>query len=54
MYRRPGATVLRMIVRGGTFGPVATNTYVVADREGGSALIVEARIQAHREHGSLG
>ncbi len=41
MYRRPGATVLRMIVRGGTFGPVATNTYVVADREGGSALIVD-------------
>ncbi|MBJ7366739.1 MAG: MBL fold metallo-hydrolase, partial [Thermoleophilia bacterium] len=30
-----------MIVRGGTFGPVATNTYVVADREGGSALIVD-------------
>jgi len=41
MYRRPGATVLRMIVRGDTFGPVATNTYVVADREGGSALIVD-------------
>jgi len=30
-----------VIVRGGTFGPVATNTYVVADREGGSALIVD-------------
>ena len=30
-----------MIVRGGTFGPVATNTYVVADKEGGSALIVD-------------
>ena len=41
MYRGPGATVPRMIVRGGTFGPVATNTYVVADREGGSALIVD-------------
>jgi hydroxyacylglutathione hydrolase len=30
-----------MIVRGGTFGPVATNTYVVADAQGGSALIVD-------------
>jgi glyoxylase-like metal-dependent hydrolase (beta-lactamase superfamily II) len=30
-----------MIVRGGTFGPVATNTYVVADRQGGSALVVD-------------
>ena len=41
MYPRRGATVPRMIVRGGTFGPVATNTYVVADKEGGSALIVD-------------
>lgn len=30
-----------MIVKGGTFGPVATNTYVVADEHGGSALIVD-------------
>lgn len=44
LSRRPipaGATLTRVIVRGGTFGPVATNTYVVADREGGSALIVD-------------
>ncbi len=44
LSRRPipaGATLSRVIVRGGTFGPVATNTYVVADREGGSALIVD-------------
>ena len=31
----------RMIIRGGTFGPVATNTYVVADAQGGSAWIVD-------------
>ena len=30
-----------MILRGGTFGPVATNTYVVADARGGSAWIVD-------------
>lgn len=30
-----------MIVRGGTFGPVATNTYVVADAPGGRAWIVD-------------
>jgi hydroxyacylglutathione hydrolase len=30
-----------MIIRGGTFGPVATNTYVVADRQGGEAIIVD-------------
>jgi hydroxyacylglutathione hydrolase len=30
-----------MILRGGTFGPVATNTYVVADRRGGSAWVVD-------------
>jgi hydroxyacylglutathione hydrolase len=30
-----------MLIRGGTFGPVATNTYVVADERGGSALIVD-------------
>lgn len=30
-----------MIVRGGTFGPVATNTYVVADRVGGAGIIVD-------------
>jgi hydroxyacylglutathione hydrolase len=30
-----------MIVRGGTFGPVATNTYIVADRQGGTAWIVD-------------
>jgi len=30
-----------MIVRGGTFGPVATNTYVVADRHGGEAIVVD-------------
>lgn len=30
-----------MIVRGGTFGPVATNTYVLADRQGGTAWIVD-------------
>ena len=30
-----------MIIRGGTFGPVATNTYVVADRQGGEAIVVD-------------
>ncbi|MGI9538728.1 MAG: MBL fold metallo-hydrolase [Miltoncostaeaceae bacterium] len=30
-----------MIIRGGTFGPVATNTYVVADKQGGEAIIVD-------------
>jgi glyoxylase-like metal-dependent hydrolase (beta-lactamase superfamily II) len=30
-----------MIIRGGTFGPVATNTYVVADDRGGSAWVVD-------------
>jgi glyoxylase-like metal-dependent hydrolase (beta-lactamase superfamily II) len=30
-----------MIIRGGTFGPVATNSYVVADRQGGTALVVD-------------
>ena len=30
-----------MIIRGGTFGPVATNTYIVADRPGGTAIIVD-------------
>jgi hydroxyacylglutathione hydrolase len=30
-----------MIIRGGTFGPVATNAYVVADEHGGSAWIVD-------------
>jgi len=30
-----------VIIRGGTFGPVATNTYVVADRRGGAALVVD-------------
>ena len=30
-----------MIIRGGTFGPVATNTYVVADARGGSAWVVD-------------
>jgi glyoxylase-like metal-dependent hydrolase (beta-lactamase superfamily II) len=30
-----------VILRGGTFGPVATNTYVVADARGGSAWIVD-------------
>jgi len=30
-----------MIIRGGTFGPVATNTYVVADVRGGSAWVVD-------------
>ncbi|WP_217913348.1 MBL fold metallo-hydrolase [Miltoncostaea marina] len=30
-----------MIIRGGTFGPVATNTYVVADAHGGSAWVVD-------------
>ena len=30
-----------MIIRGGTFGPVATNTSVVADRRGGRALVVD-------------
>ena len=30
-----------MIIRGGTFGPVATNTYVVADAHGGAAWIVD-------------
>ncbi len=30
-----------MIIRGGTFGPVATNTFVVADQQGGQAMIVD-------------
>jgi glyoxylase-like metal-dependent hydrolase (beta-lactamase superfamily II) len=30
-----------VIIRGGTFGPVATNTFVVADEAGGSAMIVD-------------
>jgi hydroxyacylglutathione hydrolase len=30
-----------MILRAGTFGPVATNTYVVADERGGSAWVVD-------------
>jgi hydroxyacylglutathione hydrolase len=30
-----------MIIRGGTFGPVATNTYVVADDRGGRAWVVD-------------
>ena len=30
-----------MIIRGGTFGPVATNTYIVADARGGSAWVVD-------------
>lgn len=30
-----------MIVRGGTFGPVATNTYVIAEQHGGEAWIVD-------------
>ena len=30
-----------MIIRGGTFGPVATNTYVVADALGGQAMIID-------------
>lgn len=34
-------SLTRVIIRGGTFGPVATNSYVVADAQGGSALIVD-------------
>ncbi len=30
-----------MIIRAGTFGPVATNTYVVATEQGGDAMIVD-------------
>lgn len=30
-----------MIIKGGTFGPVATNTFVVADRVGGAAIVVD-------------
>lgn len=30
-----------MIIRGGTFGPVATNTYVVAEKQGGAAIVVD-------------
>ncbi|MGD9573795.1 MAG: MBL fold metallo-hydrolase [Thermoleophilia bacterium] len=30
-----------MIIRGGTFGPVATNTYVVATERGGPAWVVD-------------
>ncbi len=30
-----------MIIRGGTFGPVATNTYIVADAIGGQAIVVD-------------
>ena len=30
-----------VIIRGGTFGPVATNTYVVADAQGGAAIVVD-------------
>ncbi len=37
-----------MIIRGGTFGPVATNTYVVAERQGGEALIVDPAMGSAR------
>ena len=37
-----------MIVKGGTFGPVATNTYVVADRRGGTALVVDPAMGSER------
>ena len=37
-----------MIIRGGTFGPVATNTYVVAEERGGEALIVDPAMGSTR------
>lgn len=37
-----------MIIKGGTFGPVATNTYVVADRQGGSAWVVDPAMGSSR------
>ena len=37
-----------MIVRGGTFGPVLTNTFVVADRQGGSAILVDPALGSER------
>lgn len=37
-----------MIVRGGTFGPVATNSYVVADRTGGEAVVVDPALGSER------
>ena len=37
-----------MIVKGGTFGPVATNTYVIADRPGGRALVVDPAMGSER------
>lgn len=37
-----------MQIRGGTFGPVATNTYVVADAPGGSAAIVDPAAGSER------
>ncbi len=36
-----------MILRGGTFGPVATNTYVVADDRRGSAWVVNPAMGRH-------
>lgn len=37
-----------MIIKGGTFGPVATNSYVVADRRGGEALVVDPALGSER------
>lgn len=37
-----------MHIKGGTFGPVATNTYVVADRPGGSAAIVDPALGSEK------
>lgn len=37
-----------MIIRGGTFGPVATNSYVVADRQGGTAIVVDPALGSER------
>lgn len=46
------ASVTDMMIKGGTFGPVATNTYVVFAHAGGAALIVDpaAGSQAWVEH----
>ena len=41
LVSRASANVMDMIIKGGTFGPVATNTYVVYEAPGGPALIVD-------------
>lgn len=35
------ASLAGMVIKGGTFGPVATNTYVVFEEQGGEALVID-------------